>query len=93
MEAVGFIPSSQQAVITDQTVTWSAPSNIALVKYWGKYDPQIPANPSLSFTLNHCKTKTSVALAHKDRGVIKALRNFLLNFLSKVRPSQIFIQK
>ncbi|MFY8133263.1 MAG: hypothetical protein ACOVOL_08510, partial [Bacteroidia bacterium] len=30
---------------------WSCPSNIALVKYWGKKEGelQIPANPSLSF--------------------------------------------
>ena len=40
---------------------WSAPSNIALVKYWGKKDQQIPANPSISFTLNHCKTITKLA--------------------------------
>lgn len=42
------------------TCTWSAPSNIALVKYWGKKENQLPANPSLSFTLNNCKTITTV---------------------------------
>lgn len=41
-------------------VKWSSPSNIALVKYWGKKGDQIPANPSLSFTLNNCKTTTEV---------------------------------
>ena len=35
-----------------------APSNIALVKYWGKYDPQLPANPSISFTLSRAFTET-----------------------------------
>lgn len=36
---------------------WSAPSNIALVKYWGKKEGfQIPANPSVSFTLNNSRT-------------------------------------
>lgn len=40
--------------------THSAPSNIALVKYWGKKEHQIPANPSLSFTLNNCKTITTL---------------------------------
>jgi diphosphomevalonate decarboxylase len=39
---------------------WQAPSNIALVKYWGKYGMQLPANPSISFTLNACRTITSV---------------------------------
>ena len=32
-------------------ITWRSPSNIALVKYWGKRGVQIPQNPSLSFTL------------------------------------------
>ncbi|MDC8104790.1 diphosphomevalonate decarboxylase [Chryseobacterium sp. B21-037] len=44
--------------VTSQTVSESCPSNIALIKYWGKYADQIPANPSISYTLNHCKTNT-----------------------------------
>lgn len=46
--------------ISTQTVSASCPSNIALIKYWGKYDNQIPANPSISYTLNDCKTNTSI---------------------------------
>lgn len=46
--------------IHTQTVSESCPSNIALIKYWGKYKDQIPANPSISYTLNHCKTDTSI---------------------------------
>jgi diphosphomevalonate decarboxylase len=41
-------------------VEWTAPSNIALVKYWGKKPGQIPANPSLSFTLEASVTRVSV---------------------------------
>ncbi len=41
-------------------ISWEAPSNIAIVKYWGKREQQLPINPSLSFTLNYCKTKTSI---------------------------------
>lgn len=41
-------------------VSASCPSNIALIKYWGKYANQIPANPSISYTLNHCKTNTTM---------------------------------
>lgn len=37
---------------------WQSPSNIALVKYWGKRDTQIPCNPSVSFTLSACHTVT-----------------------------------
>ncbi|MPT33598.1 MAG: diphosphomevalonate decarboxylase, partial [Flavobacterium sp.] len=45
---------------------WSAPSNIALVKYWGKKEHQIPANPSVSFTLNNCKTITKLSFSKKE---------------------------
>ena len=44
---------------------WKCPSNIALVKYWGKRDFQKPMNPSLSFVLQNAFTETSVEL-HKD---------------------------
>lgn len=37
---------------------WQAPANIAFVKYWGKKGHQLPANPSLSMTLNECTTTT-----------------------------------
>lgn len=46
--------------ISSKTVSESCPSNIALIKYWGKYKDQIPANPSISYTLNHCKTNTTI---------------------------------
>ncbi len=39
---------------------FSCPSNIAIVKYWGKKDIQIPVNPSLSFTLKHSVTNTLI---------------------------------
>ena len=42
----------QNFKISNQKVTESCPSNIALIKYWGKYENQIPANPSISYTLN-----------------------------------------
>jgi len=41
-------------------VSWQSPSNIALVKYWGKHGDQLPQNPSVSFTLNNCHTKTTL---------------------------------
>lgn len=51
---------NENFIIRDEKVTAECPSNIALIKYWGKYDGQIPANPSISFTLNDCKTKTEM---------------------------------
>ena len=63
--ATDFIPSKYSQTIESGNFQWSAPSNIALVKYWGKKDNQIPANPSVSFTLNTCKTITKLAFAKK----------------------------
>lgn len=44
-------------------VTAVAPANIALIKYWGMRDAErvLPANPSLSMTLRHCRTRCTVA--------------------------------
>lgn len=50
-------------------VKWESPSNIALVKYWGKTGNQIPANPSISFTLSESKTLTQIKYSkRKDTG-------------------------
>jgi len=35
------------------TIIWESPSNIALIKYWGKTGVQLPCNPSLSMSLKH----------------------------------------
>lgn len=51
---------NQSFNISNQIVEATCPSNIALIKYWGKYANQIPANPSISYTLNHCNTQTSM---------------------------------
>lgn len=50
----------QEQYNLEGSVTWCSPSNIALVKYWGKTSPQIPKNASLSFTLNKCNTTTTL---------------------------------
>ena len=42
------------------SVTWKSPSNIALIKYWGKHGVQLPNNPSISFTLENAHTKTTI---------------------------------
>jgi diphosphomevalonate decarboxylase len=46
--------------------SWRSPSNIALVKYWGKHGKQLPGNPSISFTLDKCYSETSLAISEKD---------------------------
>ncbi|WP_294818195.1 diphosphomevalonate decarboxylase [uncultured Flavobacterium sp.] len=65
-----FIPSAYSKTLEKGSFEWSAPSNIALVKYWGKKASQIPANPSISFTLNECKTITKLAYEHKENSGI-----------------------
>ncbi|MFZ4713551.1 MAG: diphosphomevalonate/mevalonate 3,5-bisphosphate decarboxylase family protein [Bacteriovoracaceae bacterium] len=51
-----------------QTLAFSAPSNIALIKYWGKGINQTPKNPSLSFSLKNAVTKTSLDFLKKEEG-------------------------
>jgi len=46
-------------------VTWSSPSNIALIKYWGKNKNQTPKNTSISFTLSNSRTITIVEFTKK----------------------------
>ncbi|MFT7120588.1 MAG: diphosphomevalonate decarboxylase [Neolewinella sp.] len=42
-------------------IRWRSPSNIALVKYWGKHGDQLPSNPSISFTLDGAATDTTLS--------------------------------
>src|SRR5690606_23139770 len=60
-----FIPNIYDTTVENGSVTWESPSNIALVKYWGKKKDQIPENPSISFTLDHCKTITTIEFSKK----------------------------
>jgi len=62
-----FISKSRQNNIEKASFTWQTPSNIALVKYWGKSNPQIPKNASISFTLNNCHTITTIDFERKEK--------------------------
>lgn len=46
-------------------VKWRCPSNIAIVKYWGKKPIQIPCNSSLSLTLSNSYTEVEAELTEK----------------------------
>ncbi|MDT0650101.1 diphosphomevalonate/mevalonate 3,5-bisphosphate decarboxylase family protein [Autumnicola edwardsiae] len=61
-----FIPKRYSESMEHGSVSWEAPSNIALVKYWGKKEHQIPANPSVSFTLKNCRTITRLDFSKKE---------------------------
>ena len=61
-----FIPKSLHENVDNFSCTWQTPSNIALVKYWGKVASQIPKNASISFTLKNCHTVTRMEFSLKD---------------------------
>ncbi|MCW5924052.1 MAG: diphosphomevalonate decarboxylase [Saprospiraceae bacterium] len=48
------------------SITWRSPSNIAIVKYWGKHGRQLPRNPSLSLTLAASCTDTQLEYAFDE---------------------------
>lgn len=68
---------------------WRAPSNIALVKYWGKYGNQLPRNASISFTLNNAFTETSVKYVAKTDDS----KNIDLKFLFEGQENAKFAEK
>ncbi|QQM28119.1 diphosphomevalonate/mevalonate 3,5-bisphosphate decarboxylase family protein [Elizabethkingia sp. M8] len=72
--------------ISSRTVTESCPSNIALIKYWGKYENQIPANPSISYTLNHCRTNTTMEFSEGENFSVQTFLagNEELKFAEKI---------
>ncbi len=53
--------------------SWNCPSNIALVKYWGKLEEQLPMNPSISFSLQNSTTQTSIKVIEKGATWIQFL--------------------
>lgn len=71
------------------TTSWEAPSNIALVKYWGKFEDQVPANPSLSFTLSKCTTQTKLIYSLRE----EVADDFSISFYLDDQPKDNFIPK
>lgn len=70
-------------------ISWTSPSNIALIKYWGKHGKQLPCNPSISFTLNESKTTMdfswSIKNAPKDE--------IVLDFYFENKKNEVFENK
>ena len=84
-----FLPSKYTQSLEEGKVTYKAPSNIALVKYWGKKEDQIPANPSISFTLDACSTTTTLTYSRlKEKGV-----GFSFELFFEGKPKEGFIPK
>lgn len=63
----------------EQTIlksVWRCPSNIAIVKYWGKYGNQLPCNSSLSLTLSNSYTEIELSLLPKKSNVLVELEYY-----------------
>jgi|APTNR8051073442_1049403.scaffolds.fasta_scaffold00513_14 diphosphomevalonate decarboxylase len=71
------------------SVTWKSPSNLAIIKYWGKHGLQLPRNPSISLTLDHAHTQTK--LAYEPRSDSKP--EIILELFLDGEPNAAFAQK
>jgi diphosphomevalonate decarboxylase len=56
---------NKQGLESINEIVWRCPSNIAIVKYWGKKGNQIPCNSSLSMTLSKSFTEIELSLFEK----------------------------
>ncbi|WP_417334974.1 diphosphomevalonate/mevalonate 3,5-bisphosphate decarboxylase family protein [Halobacteriovorax marinus] len=70
-------------------ISWTSPSNIALIKYWGKYGHQLPCNTSISFTLNESKTTMDFSWSSKDT----PSDEIVLDFYFENKKNQLFEDK
>lgn len=68
------------------SVAWRSPSNIAIIKYWGKHSVQLPCNPSISFTLSEAHTNTFIRYAPKNDNH----HRITLDFLFANQPNEAF---
>ena len=84
------------------SVKVSSPSNIALVKYWGKKGVQIPANPSISFTLSKCKTITEINYSpsksfsfsiYLDGTPEKSFEPKIEKFIERIKPYCLYLNQ
>jgi diphosphomevalonate decarboxylase len=71
--------------INPGSVNWQSPSNIALVKYWGKYGEQLPINPSISITLKESVSRTKIEFSQ-----ISTSNGPLIDFLFEGKPAPAF---
>lgn len=60
LDKSGKMSGFNELLLNGVSSCWKSPSNIALVKYWGKRGNQIPANASISITLSEAYTITKV---------------------------------
>ncbi|EDM45117.1 hypothetical protein SCB49_03314 [unidentified eubacterium SCB49] len=77
MTTSDFLPKPYVNLPENGSITCQSPSNIALVKYWGKYGEQMPQNASVSFTLSNCRTETTLTYTKKENNGSYAFEVYL----------------
>ncbi len=78
MEEKDFVKKREEYQLQKEgEVQAMSPSNIALIKYWGKTEPQIPLNPSLSYTLTKSFTQTQLQFNQKEKEDTQKIEVFL----------------
>lgn len=68
-------------------IAWRSPSNLALIKYWGKHGQQLPRNPSISLTLENAFTESVLEYAPKKSDSPEGIS---LEFLFAGEPNEAF---
>lgn len=76
---------TQTKINPEGFISWQSPSNIALVKYWGKHGVQLPINPSISITLK--KSYTTTEIKYSRSGELK------IDFLFEGKQATAFAER
>lgn len=79
---------TQKAYTKSGHIKWQSPSNIALVKYWGKHSNQLPHNPSLSITLRESITSTEIEYRLKPKS-----EGLSIDFFFEGKPAKDFADR
>lgn len=78
-------------IINNKIIYSQCPSNIALIKYWGKSKYQIPKNPSISFTLKKCQTQTKLEFTKSNNLNVKVFLDKKYNLLWSNKIKKYFL--
>lgn len=84
--------SDKNIIISQESsgeVIWRSPSNIALIKYWGKRKNQVPENPSLSFTLDKSFAETKLNYVFQDKGDIPRIQFSFMEMANQAFASRV----
>ncbi|NBC25114.1 MAG: diphosphomevalonate decarboxylase [Bacteroidetes bacterium] len=90
MQSNGFLGTDlvlESKDIIPDSVEWKSPSNIAIVKYWGKHGRQLPQNPSISGTLTKAHTQTKMSWKAKSKEAHHSSIDLNFTFEGRAKPA------